>query len=192
MVPAIAHKGVYRYRCCVRGKEAHSSLRRSRSSDRDGRARGRQVRDMAEGFERDEPATTASTCRSPPPAWASSTAASPTTWCRATPSSATSSATCPPPMRSDAGTGGAYAARWSRRCRGGAGRGLPLRDDLRDPQLPRVRPTTRDPAGPRLAGEQRTTLVAFGTEAGLFKTPASAPWCAARAASTRRTSPTNT
>jgi acetylornithine deacetylase len=26
MVPAIAHKGVYRFRCCVRGKEAHSSL----------------------------------------------------------------------------------------------------------------------------------------------------------------------
>ncbi len=26
MVPAIAHKGVYRYQCCVRGKEAHSSL----------------------------------------------------------------------------------------------------------------------------------------------------------------------
>jgi acetylornithine deacetylase len=26
MIPAIAHKGVYRYRCCVRGKEAHSSL----------------------------------------------------------------------------------------------------------------------------------------------------------------------
>ncbi|MCM2355899.1 MAG: M20/M25/M40 family metallo-hydrolase, partial [Arenimonas sp.] len=25
MVPAIAHKGVWRYRCCVRGKEAHSS-----------------------------------------------------------------------------------------------------------------------------------------------------------------------
>jgi acetylornithine deacetylase len=27
MVPAIAHKGVYRWRCCVRGKPAHSSLR---------------------------------------------------------------------------------------------------------------------------------------------------------------------
>jgi len=27
MVPAIAHKGVYRWRCCVRGKAAHSSLR---------------------------------------------------------------------------------------------------------------------------------------------------------------------
>lgn len=26
MLPAIAHKGVYRWRCCVRGKEAHSSL----------------------------------------------------------------------------------------------------------------------------------------------------------------------
>ncbi len=27
MVPAIAHKGVYRWRCCVKGKAAHSSLR---------------------------------------------------------------------------------------------------------------------------------------------------------------------
>jgi acetylornithine deacetylase len=26
MVPAIAHKGVFHYQCCVRGKEAHSSL----------------------------------------------------------------------------------------------------------------------------------------------------------------------
>jgi acetylornithine deacetylase len=26
MVPAIAHKGVFRYTCCVKGKEAHSSL----------------------------------------------------------------------------------------------------------------------------------------------------------------------
>ncbi len=27
MVPAIAHKGVYRWRCCVKGRAAHSSLR---------------------------------------------------------------------------------------------------------------------------------------------------------------------
>ncbi len=27
MVPAVAHKGVYRWRCCVKGKPAHSSLR---------------------------------------------------------------------------------------------------------------------------------------------------------------------
>ncbi|MFZ4650620.1 MAG: acetylornithine deacetylase [Rubrivivax sp.] len=26
MIPAVAHKGVYRWRCCVRGKAAHSSL----------------------------------------------------------------------------------------------------------------------------------------------------------------------
>ena len=26
MVPAIAHKGVYRWRCCIKGKPAHSSL----------------------------------------------------------------------------------------------------------------------------------------------------------------------
>ena len=56
MVPAIAHKGVYRYRCCVRGKEAHSSLTPSSVNAIEMAARvvGR-VRDMAEGFEREEP-----------------------------------------------------------------------------------------------------------------------------------------
>jgi acetylornithine deacetylase len=56
MVPAIAHKGVYRYRCCVRGKEAHSSLTPSSVNAIEMAARvvGR-LRDMAEGFERDEP-----------------------------------------------------------------------------------------------------------------------------------------
>ena len=43
----------------------------------------------------------------------------------------------------------------------------------------------------RLSGEAGTTLVAFGTEAGLFKTPASPPWCAAPAASSKPTSPTS-
>src|SRR5215213_512502 len=56
MVPAIAHKGVYRYRCCVRGKEAHSSLTPSSVNAIEMAARvvGR-VRDMAEQFERNEP-----------------------------------------------------------------------------------------------------------------------------------------
>jgi len=56
MVPAIAHKGVYRYRCCVRGKEAHSSLTPSSVNAIEMAARliGK-VRDMAEGFELDEP-----------------------------------------------------------------------------------------------------------------------------------------
>ena len=56
MVPAIAHKGVYRYRCCVRGKEAHSSLtpKSVNAIEMAARLIGK-VRDMAEGFERDEP-----------------------------------------------------------------------------------------------------------------------------------------
>jgi acetylornithine deacetylase len=56
MVPAIAHKGVYRYKCCVRGKEAHSSLTPQSVNAIEMAARlvGR-IRDMAEGFERNEP-----------------------------------------------------------------------------------------------------------------------------------------
>jgi acetylornithine deacetylase len=56
MVPAIAHKGVYRYRCCVRGKEAHSSLtpQSVNAIEMAARVVGR-LRDMAEAFEREEP-----------------------------------------------------------------------------------------------------------------------------------------
>ena len=56
MVPAIAHKGVYRYKCCVRGKEAHSSLTPMSVNAIEMAARvvGR-VRDMGEGFEQNEP-----------------------------------------------------------------------------------------------------------------------------------------
>ncbi|MET3495321.1 acetylornithine deacetylase [Variovorax boronicumulans] len=56
MVPAIAHKGVYRYKCCVRGKEAHSSLtpRSVNAIEMAARVIGK-VRDMAEDFERSEP-----------------------------------------------------------------------------------------------------------------------------------------
>ncbi|MDN6882189.1 acetylornithine deacetylase [Variovorax sp. CAN2819] len=56
MVPAIAHKGVYRYKCCVRGKEAHSSLtpKSVNAIEMAARVIGK-VRDMAEGFERSEP-----------------------------------------------------------------------------------------------------------------------------------------
>jgi len=56
MVPAIAHKGVYRYRCCVRGKEAHSSLtpQSVNAIEMAARVVGR-VRDLADAFEREEP-----------------------------------------------------------------------------------------------------------------------------------------
>ncbi|VWX60433.1 Acetylornithine deacetylase [Burkholderiales bacterium 8X] len=55
MVPAIAHKGVYRYRCCVRGKEAHSSLTpRSVNAIEMAARLVNKVRDMADNFEREE------------------------------------------------------------------------------------------------------------------------------------------
>lgn len=55
MVPAIAHKGVYRYRCCVRGKEAHSSLTPSSVNAIEMAARVvSRLRDMAEELERSE------------------------------------------------------------------------------------------------------------------------------------------
>ncbi|RYX96078.1 MAG: acetylornithine deacetylase [Comamonadaceae bacterium] len=55
MVPATAHKGVYRYKCCVRGKEAHSSLtpQSVNAIEMAARVIGK-VRDMAEGFEANE------------------------------------------------------------------------------------------------------------------------------------------
>jgi acetylornithine deacetylase len=56
MVPAIAHKGVYRYKCCVRGKDAHSSLTPQSVNAIEMAARViSKLRDMAEGFEREEP-----------------------------------------------------------------------------------------------------------------------------------------
>jgi acetylornithine deacetylase len=55
MVPAIAHKGVYRYKCCVRGKEAHSSLTPQSVNAIEMAARVvNKVRDMADGFENSE------------------------------------------------------------------------------------------------------------------------------------------
>ncbi|MDQ3060482.1 MAG: acetylornithine deacetylase [Pseudomonadota bacterium] len=55
MVPATAHKGVYRYQCCVRGREAHSSLtpQSVNAIEMAARVVGK-VRDMAEGFEASE------------------------------------------------------------------------------------------------------------------------------------------
>jgi acetylornithine deacetylase len=56
MVPAIAHKGVYRYKCCVSGREAHSSLTPQSVNAIEMASRVVvKLRDMAEGFERREP-----------------------------------------------------------------------------------------------------------------------------------------
>lgn len=55
MVPATAHKGVYRYKCCVRGREGHSSLtpQSINAIEMAARVVGK-VHDMAERFEADE------------------------------------------------------------------------------------------------------------------------------------------
>jgi acetylornithine deacetylase len=56
MVPAIAHKGVYRYKCCVRGKEAHSSLTPMSVNAIEMAARVvGKIRDMAEHMQASEP-----------------------------------------------------------------------------------------------------------------------------------------
>lgn len=56
MVPAIAHKGVYRYCCRVRGKAAHSSLTNESVNAIEMAAMlVDRLRGMAQGFERDGP-----------------------------------------------------------------------------------------------------------------------------------------
>ena len=55
MVPAIAHKGVYRWRCCVRGKPGHSSLTPQLVNAVDYAARmAIKIQGMAERWEREE------------------------------------------------------------------------------------------------------------------------------------------
>jgi acetylornithine deacetylase len=56
MVPAIAHKGVHRWRCCVRGKEAHSSLTPTSVNAIEEAARlVAHIRGMADGMRAHEP-----------------------------------------------------------------------------------------------------------------------------------------
>lgn len=172
MVPAIAHKGVYRYRCCVRGKEAHSSLtpHSVNAIEMAARVVGR-VRDMAEGFERDEPRfegfdvpfSTASVgqfhggiadnvvprdaefryeFRDLPTADAARMQAEVEAYARS----------LEPAMQKAApGTGFSFETICA------------VPSFLGSPEAPVTR------LAQRLAGAQGTTLVAFGTEAGLFK-----------------------
>ncbi|MGZ5179210.1 MAG: acetylornithine deacetylase [Ramlibacter sp.] len=172
MVPAIAHKGVYRYRCCVRGKEAHSSLtpQSVNAIEMAARVVGK-LRDMAEGFERDEPRyegfdvpfSTASVgqfhggiadnvvprdaefryeFRDLPTADARAMQAQVEAHARS----------LEPAMRKVAPDAGFS---FDTIC-----------------EIPSFLGSAQDPVtrlAQRLAGEQRTTLVAFGTEAGIFK-----------------------
>jgi acetylornithine deacetylase len=172
MVPAIAHKGVYRYKCCVRGKEAHSSLTPQSVNAIEMAARlVGKLRDMAEGFEREEqryhgfdvPFSTASVgqfhggiadnvvprdaefryeFRDLPTADAGAMQQAVLAHARA----------LEPAMKAVAAEAG---FRFETIC-----------------EIPSFLGSADDPVtrlAQRLAGEQGTTLVAFGTEAGLFK-----------------------
>ena len=172
MVPAIAHKGVYRYRCCVRGKEAHSSLTPQSVNAIEMAARlVGHVRGMAERFEREEPRydgfdvpfSTASVgqfhggiadnvvprdaefryeFRDLPTADARAMQAQVVDYAR----------TLEPAMQKVAPEAG---FRFETIC-----------------EIPSFLGAASDPVtrlAQRLAGEQGTTLVAFGTEAGIFK-----------------------
>jgi acetylornithine deacetylase len=172
MVPAIAHKGVYRYRCCVRGKEAHSSLtpQSVNAIEMAARVVGR-VRELADTLEREEPRyegfdvpySTASVgqfhggiadnvvprdaefryeFRDLPTADARAMQAQVVAYARS----------LEPAMQQVAPETG---FRFDTICEVPSFLGS-LQDDV-----------TR--LAMRLAGEQRTTLVGFGTEAGLFK-----------------------
>ena len=162
MVPAIAHKGVYRYQCCVRGKEAHSSLTPQSVNAIEMAARMvGKVRDMAEGF--DVPFSTASVgqvhggiadnvvprdaefryeFRDLPTADAAAMQRQVVAHAQA----------LEPAMKKVAPDAG---FRFETIC-----------------EIPSFLGAAGDPVtqlAQRLSGEERTTLVAFGTEAGLFK-----------------------
>lgn len=172
MVPAIAHKGVYRYRCCVRGKEAHSSLtpQSVNAIEMAAKVIGK-VRGMAEAFERAEPRydgfdvpfSTASVgqfhggiadnvvprdaefryeFRDLPTADARSMQREVVEYARSLE---------PAMQQVAAGTGFTFDTICE----------VPSFLGSADDDVTRL--------ALRLAGEQRTTLVAFGTEAGLFK-----------------------
>jgi acetylornithine deacetylase len=56
MTPAIAHKGVYRWRCCVKGKPAHSSLTPTSVNAIEAASRlVSHIADMADSWREDEP-----------------------------------------------------------------------------------------------------------------------------------------
>lgn len=56
MVPAVAHKGVYRWRCCIKGRAAHSSLTPMAVNAIEAGARVvSRIADMADGWRASEP-----------------------------------------------------------------------------------------------------------------------------------------
>lgn len=172
MVPAIAHKGVYRYRCCVRGKEAHSSLTPTSVNAIEMAARvvGR-VRDMAERFEREEPRYEGFDV---PFSTASVGQFHGGVADNVVPRDAEFRYEFRDLPTADARAMQASVVDYARSLEPGMKRVAPETGFSFDTicEIPSFLGSESDPVtrlAQRLAGEQRTTLVAFGTEAGLFK-----------------------
>ena len=172
MVPAIAHKGVYRYKCCVRGKEAHSSLtpQSVNAIEMAARVVGK-LRDMAEGFERDErryegfdvPFSTASVGQFHG-GIADNVVPRDAEFRYEFRNLPTADATRMQKEVAD------YASRTEvamKKVAPDAGFSFETLCEIPSFLSSADEPVTR--LAQRLAGESRTTLVAFGTEAGLFK-----------------------
>jgi acetylornithine deacetylase len=172
MVPAIAHKGVYRYRCCVRGKEAHSSLtpQSVNAIEMAARVVGK-VRDMAEGFEAKEkrydgfdvPFSTASVGQ-----FHGGIADN------VVPRDAEFRYEFRDLPTADARAMQAEVVAFAKRLEPAMKKVAPDTGFAFDTicEIPSFLGSAGDAVtklAQRLAGEQRTTLVAFGTEAGLFK-----------------------
>lgn len=172
MVPAIAHKGVYRYRCCVRGKEAHSSLtpQSVNAIEMAARVVGK-VRDMAEAFEAKEkrydgfdvPFSTASVGQ-----FHGGIADN------VVPRDAEFRYEFRDLPTADARAMQAEVVAFARRLEPAMKKVAPDTGFAFDTicEIPSFLGSAGDAVtklAQRLSGEQRTTLVAFGTEAGLFK-----------------------
>jgi acetylornithine deacetylase len=172
MVPAVAHKGVYRWRCCVRGKAAHSSLTplavnaleagaRLVSTISDIADRLRETGPRQEGF--DVPYSTAAVCQM---------------------HAGIADNVVPEDCRIHyefRNLPGADAAAMQREVAARAAELAPAMQTV-DPtsgfsfectaEMPDFQAPAGDPAvalAARLAGTADTALVAFGTEAGLFQ-----------------------
>jgi len=172
MVPAIAHKGVYRYKCCVRGKEAHSSLTPQSVNAIEMAARMvGKLRDMAEGFEREEPRYTGFDV---PFSTASVGQFHGGIADNVVPRDAEFRYEFRDLPTADAQAMQAQVVAHARSLEPAMKKVAPDTGFSFETicEIPSFLGSEQDPVtrlAQRLAGEQRTTLVAFGTEAGLFK-----------------------
>jgi len=172
MVPAIAHKGVYRYKCCVRGKEAHSSLtpQSVNAIEMAARVIGK-LRDMADGFEREEPRYTGFDV---PFSTASVGQFHGGIADNVVPRDAEFRYEFRDLPTADAQAMQAKVVAHARSLEPAMKKVAPDTGFSFETicEIPSFLGSEQDPVtrlAQRLAGEQRTTLVAFGTEAGLFK-----------------------